>query len=227
MAWWVIPAMIGSAAVTVMGIQQQKKTMKANAAWQKYERELNFHYDKQKRLTAQKKLLSEQRARGGASGAMIGTGSSLITMAADMEEFENDMWFAEKGLFVANSASDAELKGQISAANYQMGSTLLNTAASVGTYQQNLELAKTYGTKGSSDFRLKENIKFVRTMPNGINIYQWDWNYVGKEIKAEWQPNHGVMAQELMEVLPDALSVDKHGFLLVDYSHPELMGALQ
>lgn len=148
MAWWVIPAMVASAGVTVMGIQAQKKAMKANAAWQEYERTLNYNYNKQKELTKQRKLLSEQRARGGASGAVIGTGSSLITMAADMEEFENDMWFMEKGLWTANQAADADLKGQLTAANYQMASTLLNTAVSAGTYQQNMDLASKFGSKG-------------------------------------------------------------------------------
>ena len=224
MAWWVIPAMIGSAAVTVMGIQQQKKAMKANAAWQKYERELDFNYDKQKRLTAQKKLLSEQRARGGGSGSVVGTGSSLITFAADMEEFENDMWFVEKGLFTKNAAADADLKGQITAANYEIGSTLLNTAASAGMYQQDMKNAEKFG---SSDIRLKRNIKAVRRLANGLNVYTWDWNVIGQAIKSPWQPNKGVMAQEVQQLIPDAVVTDKHGYLMVDYSHPDLQGAIR
>lgn len=224
MPWWVIPAMIGSAAVTVMGIQQQKKSMKANAAWQKYERELDYNYDKQKRLTAQKKLLSEQRARGGGSGSVVGTGSSLVTFAADMEEFENDMWFVEKGLFTKNAAADADLKGQITAANYEIGSTLLNTAASAGMYQQDMKNAEKYG---SSDIRLKRNIKAVRRLANGLNVYTWDWNVIGQAIKSPWQPNKGVMAQEVQQLIPDAVVTDKHGYLMVDYSHPDLQGAIR
>lgn len=227
MGWWVIPAMIGSAAVTVMGIQQQKKTIKANSAWNKYERELKHNYDKQKALKNQVKLMSEQRARGGASGSIIGTGSSLITMDADFNEFEDDMWYMEKGLFVQNSAADVELEGAITAANYEIGQTLLNTAAASGKYNQQMKNAEKYGTKGSSDIRLKENIQYVRTMPNGINVYTWNWNRMGHDLKANWQPNHGVMAQELIDTVPDALSLDAFGFFRVDYSHPELMGALQ
>jgi hypothetical protein len=227
MGWWVIPAMIGSAAVTVMGIQQQKKAMKANAAWGKYERELDFHYDKQKRLTQQKKLLSEQRARGGGSGSVVGTGSSLVTFAADMEEFENDMWFVEKGLFTRNSAADADLQGQITAANYQIGSTLLNTAASTGMHKANMDNAAKYGTKGSSDIRLKMNIKAIGRLANGLNIYTWDWNVIGQAVKSPWQPNKGVMAQEVQQVIPDAVIRDKHGYLMVDYSHPDLQGAIR
>ena len=98
MAWWVIPAMVASTAVTVMGIQQQKKNLKANAAWNKYENELNFNYEKQKRLTDEKKRMSLARAVGGASGAQMFTGSSLIVANADIEEFETDMWYLEKGI---------------------------------------------------------------------------------------------------------------------------------
>ena len=142
----VIPAMLASTAVTIMGIQQQKKQMKANAAWKDYERQLNFHYEKQKRLKDQRKLLSEQRARVGASGAQLFTGSNLLVAAADMEEFENDMWFLETGVALQKGAADSELKGMITAANYQMGSTLLSGVASIGSYQQDMDNAEKYGT---------------------------------------------------------------------------------
>lgn len=146
MAWWVIPAMLASTAVTVMGIQQQKKQMKANAAWQEYERTLNYHYEKQQKLKDQTALLSEQRARAGASGSQLFTGSSLLVAEADMQEFENDMWFLEKGLFVKNAAASAELKGQLTAANYKMGSTILNGMASAGDYDARFNDAKFFGT---------------------------------------------------------------------------------
>lgn len=224
MAWWVIPAMIASAGVTIMGIQQQKKNLRANRAWQDYENQLNYNYEKQKRLTEEKKLLSEQRARAGASGAQMFTGSSLLVAQADLEEFENDMWYLEKGLWSKTQAQDAALAGEIANANFAIGQTLFSTAASAGQYQQNEKLL---ASKGNSDIRLKENIKLIRTMPNGINVYEWDWNEIGENIKADWQPNHGVMAQELLDVLPEAIGIDEFGYFVVDYSHPDLIGVLQ
>jgi hypothetical protein len=77
MAWQLIGALV-SGAFTMMGTRQQVQTMKANAAWQRYENELNSNYEKQKRLTEQQKLLSNQRASGGVSGVVVGTGSSLL-----------------------------------------------------------------------------------------------------------------------------------------------------
>jgi len=145
MAWWVIPAMVASSAVTIMGIQQQKKNMRANRAWQQYENELNFNYEKQKRLTEEKKRLSEVRARTGASGTQMFTGSSLLVANADMEEFETDMWYLEKGLWTKTQAQDAALAGEIANANFAIGQTLFSTASSVGSYQQNQKLLDSKG----------------------------------------------------------------------------------
>jgi len=145
MAWWVIPAMVASTAVTVMGIQQQKKNLRANDAWRKYENELNFNYEKQKRLTEEKKRLSLARATSGASGTQMFTGSSLLVAQADIEEFETDMWYLEKGLWTKTQAQDAELAGEIANANFAIGQSLFSTAASVGTYQQNQKLLNSKG----------------------------------------------------------------------------------
>jgi hypothetical protein len=125
-----------NAAFSMAAAQQQIQMMKANAAWQKYESQLNHEYEKQKRLTEQTKTLSKQRAAAAASGVVAGTGSSLITMVADMEEFENDMWFLEKGLWAETKARDAELAGQIAATTYSAGSSIISGfGKAVGQYQ--------------------------------------------------------------------------------------------
>ena len=147
MAWQLIGALV-SGAFTMMGTQQQVQTMKANAAWQRYENELNSNYEKQKRLTEQQKLLSNQRARGGASGVVVGTGSSLLAMQTDMEEFENDMWFLEKGLWAKEQANNSELAGQISGTYYKAGASLLDTYTTYDTNKQKLNIAKTQGSEG-------------------------------------------------------------------------------
>jgi hypothetical protein len=66
--------------------------------------------------------------------------------------------------------------------------------------------------KPNSDERLKTNIKFSH-VENGYNIYTWDWidgfdgNY-----------NKGVIAQEVLEINPDAVVVNPNGYYGVDYS---------
>ena len=137
MAFQIVPfLMAASTAVTIMGQRQQMKQIKANAAWQNYENELSFQYEKQKKLKEQAKLMSAQRARVGASGAQF-TGSPLLIANADFEEFENDMYFFEKKFFVANAARDAETTGLLTAQKYKMGQTLLSAGLDYKTFQTN------------------------------------------------------------------------------------------
>ena len=142
MAFQMIPfLMAASTAVTIMGQRQQMKQIKANAAWNKYENELSFEYEKQKKLKEQAKLMSAQRARIGASGAQF-SGSPLLIANADFEEFENDMFFLEKRVFVRNAAMDAETTGLLTAQKYKMGETLLSAGMTYKNWQQDQKAAE-------------------------------------------------------------------------------------
>lgn len=142
MAFQIIPfLMAASTAVTIMGQRQQMKQIKANAAWNKYENELSFQYEKQKKLKEQAKLMSAQRARVGASGAQF-SGSPLIIANADFEEFENDMFFLEKRVFVKNAAMDVETTGLLTAQKYKMGQTLLSAGMDYKGYKQDQAAAE-------------------------------------------------------------------------------------
>ena len=70
----------------------------------------------------------------------------------------------------------------------------------------------------TSDVRLKENIIKVAELANGINIYEWDW------INENSDPTRGVIAQEIMETIPEAVVEGSDGYLKVNYAHPELQG---
>jgi hypothetical protein len=61
---------------------------------------------------------------------------------------------------------------------------------------------------GLSDQRLKSNIKRIGTHKLGIGIYEYD--IMGKH-------DIGVMAQELMQVMPDAVHQHPSGYFMVDY----------
>ena len=100
-----------------------------------------------------------------------------------------------------------------------------------GVYQQPTALGQAVGAAGtiatglgalgfspfSSDVDLKQNIKKIGELEPGINWYTWDWNDKGKALGAESEPNEGVLAQEVLEVKPDAVIV-KDGYYAVDYS---------
>ena len=61
---------------------------------------------------------------------------------------------------------------------------------------------------GASDRRLKSNIHRIATHPLGIGIYEYDI-FDRHEI--------GVMAQELLEVKPEAVFIHPEGYMMVDY----------
>jgi hypothetical protein len=88
--------------------------------------------------------------------------------------------------------------------NQQVASANANTA---GLYSFGGAIvgapAKTF-----SDRRLKSNIVRIGTHPIGVGIYEYDI-FGGRQI--------GVMAQELMEVMPEAVHEHSSGYLMVDY----------
>jgi hypothetical protein len=74
------------------------------------------------------------------------------------------------------------------------------------------ELIKRY-----SDVSLKTNIEPVGKLPNGINLYTWDWTEKGKELAGD-APTYGVLAQEVQQIIPEAVTRGEQGYLTVDYS---------
>jgi len=142
MAPWIVPVLLASStAMTIMGHKQNIANIKANAAWKAYENELNIQYEKQKLFEKTRKLLSAKRARIGASGVQY-TGSPLLTTKVDMENFENDLMFLEKGYFLKNSAMNAEATGLIASETYKAGSTLLQAGAMAYDYKFGTDAAK-------------------------------------------------------------------------------------
>ncbi len=61
-----------------------------------------------------------------------------------------------------------------------------------------------------SDRRFKENIRAIGKLANGLTTYAF--NYIGDKAQ-----QFGVMAQEVLGVVPDAVLRDRDGFMYVDY----------
>lgn len=96
-----------------------------------------------------------------------------------------------------------------------------NYAQAVSTANANAQakasaLGSIFGAAGTaaggifSDRRLKENIKRIGTLANGLPTYAF--NYIGDKAQ-----RFGVMAQEVLGVIPDAVSYDANGMMRVDY----------
>ena len=69
---------------------------------------------------------------------------------------------------------------------------------------------------GQSDERLKENIKPIGISENGHKLYTWDWNDKAKELGVS-DPTTGVIAQEVMKYMPEAVTKDANGYYMVNY----------
>mgnify|MGYP000951484463 CR=1 FL=1 len=61
-----------------------------------------------------------------------------------------------------------------------------------------------------ADVRLKRDVQQMASLDNGIKLYRY---------RDRWSPTVfvGVLAQEVAEVVPEAVSKDADGYLLVDY----------
>ena len=90
------------------------------------------------------------------------------------------------------------------------------------SYQDPSKFSQIVGAVGAvgslfSDSELKTNIKKVTDVEPNIGWYTWDWNDKAKELGIDAEPTEGVLAQEVLEVKPDAVVV-KDGYYAVDYA---------
>lgn len=71
----------------------------------------------------------------------------------------------------------------------------------------------------TSDIRVKENIKYVGTLPSGVRLYNFEYR---EQFKDDPRGGHGVhlgvIAQQLSTIIPEAVATDHDGYLVVDYS---------
>lgn len=100
------------------------------------------------------------------------------------------------------------------AASQQGASNLQNYGIQSGQY--NSLVGGLYGLLGSaamysmlSDRRLKRNIRRIAEHPLGIGVYAFDY--------LDGQPAIGVMADEVEQVLPAAVTMDAKGYKMVNY----------
>lgn len=67
------------------------------------------------------------------------------------------------------------------------------------------------GPYTTSDIRLKRDIKKIAQLESGVVLYSFQYKW--------GSPSYiGVMAQEVIEDYPEAIAVDRHGFLYVNYA---------
>lgn len=101
--------------------------------------------------------------------------------------------------------------------NAQMGNFNAQQAAQQGLNSGLMGLGGTLGAAAlMSDIRTKENIKQIGFLPNGLSVYEYEY-------KPEWknEAGHGkfigVMAQEVEEIMPEAVITRPDGYKMVNY----------
>lgn len=71
-----------------------------------------------------------------------------------------------------------------------------------------------------SDVNTKKNISKVGSLPNGLNLYTFEYK---DEFKDDPKAGHGlqfgVLAQEVEKVIPEAVTVDSNGYKVVNYNY--------
>jgi hypothetical protein len=126
-----------------------------------------------------------------------------ITALMSGSQIQNPQFQAYSGSNIAPApifgATQAQAQNAQNTYNQQVANQNANTAGlfSLGS-----------AAIGLSDRRLKSNIKRIGTHKLGIGIYEYD--IMGKH-------DIGVMAQELLQVMPDAVHQHPSGYLMVDY----------
>jgi hypothetical protein len=112
-----------------------------------------------------------------------------------------------------SSIGNAQAAGTMGAANaYTSG---LNN---ISNYAMLYGMRSGGGQQGS-DIRMKENIKAIGWLPNGLPVYSWEYK---PEFKDDKYCGHGqfvgVMAHEVEKVIPNAVITRSDGFKIVDYT---------
>jgi Chaperone of endosialidase len=161
------------------------------------------------RLQAGRDISAIQQAQGQGLSNIVGGGASNI---AQLLSGVGDSINSQQGnlaAILANLATNTASQG----GNQTSSAQFLNNT---GIMKDLAALLQGAGTAAAaSDVRLKENIRPAAVI-NGINFYHWDWNEAGKAIAGD-QIGFGVIAQELINIKPEAVTIGNDGYLRVNY----------
>lgn len=164
-------------------------------------------------------LLSAAGMGGGAAGAYsvalnAGNSAQSNTMAPGQALLQG----MASGAGTIGSGQQMQIGGLSNILNSQTdlyGQSMNNTSSMIGAGIGGIAglggaaLGAFGGSK--SDRRLKENIELIKILPNGLGWYEF--NYI---IEPECR-YRGVMADEVLKFMPDAVGTDSKGFMWVDY----------
>jgi hypothetical protein len=177
-------------------------------------------------------LLSEQGLKQKASAAANIRASSMLQMPG----ISSGIGLAQQQLASATQAFQADLRQRafqnrmaltgssassgigLAAVGAGAGSSALSSLSGVRVHnnykyedtEDPMSIVRGFGSVVGSDRRLKTEITRIGKLPSGIPFYLF--KYIGSD-----EQQVGVMADEVLKVIPEAVSKDEDGFYMVDY----------
>ncbi|MDR2427060.1 MAG: tail fiber domain-containing protein [Endomicrobium sp.] len=147
--------------------------------------------------------LAQQQANQQSQAASIGALASAIpSIISAIKGSNNNSSFAN---YNPTSKLDYNYGSGSYLNNYLNNTSSVNPSYTYSSGQYNPNLNTFY-----SDVRMKENIEPIGKLYNGLTVYKF--NFIGENIT-----KIGLIAQEVKELMPYAVSEDSEGLLLVNY----------
>jgi hypothetical protein len=128
---WLAVALGASTVVTYMGSLQQAKRMKAAANWDLYNAEQKRIYEQIELNKQAAKLLSEKRARTGATGVTY-EGSSLLAESEVLLDYQENLFWLNKGIDMQIQSIDTKTSLSLNKEAFERKTNLVTNA--LGTY---------------------------------------------------------------------------------------------
>jgi len=180
--------------------------------------------DIQNRLSQANLGLGAAAQLGALGQQSFGYGSAIQQQIAaqgqQQQAMEQALIDAAKAQFAGYTGAPQTGLGYVSQA---LGATTVPTSTTQQK-QPGLFDYLTLAASAASDESLKTDIKLIGKLKNGIELFSWKWNAKAKALGVSGE-TRGVMAQRIQKIIPEAVLRHADGYLMVDYSHPELAGA--
>ena len=192
------------------------------SAQQMQNQAINQNYGQGMSSAQSQNAIEAQKYNQSLQGAQFGNTAQQQALAQAIQQRQmplNEINALQSGSQIQNPQFGAYAGTNVAAAPV-FGAAQAQGQADQNTFNQqvatqNANTAGLYSLAGSgvkalamSDVRLKSNIVKVGNHPIGIGIYEYD---------IFGQRERGVIAQELMQVMPDAVHQHPSGYLMVDY----------
>ncbi len=133
--YWYAAALAVGTVTSYMGSMRQAKAIKTAANWDKYNAEQKRTYEKIQINKQAADLLSEKKARTGASGATY-QGSSLLAESEVMEDYEEKLYWLNEGANMQINIMDAKTGLALNKEAFDRNTNLVtNSMATYGSYK--------------------------------------------------------------------------------------------